>query len=189
VTAIGPGLPIAEAVRFTTLAGELCRLGFETLGRRAVSAESGDDRVDVGIAARHLGASLSVWDRLAPDAVGLRSLVDEILDVMESSPDWATIQGALLNEPLRSTASSLVHGILQAVNTVESQLARVADQQLVFGLQRVEDHLAAAGQALNSHVPHSGSTGTLPNQSLSIQVVKFLFLDRKDFSYSRSVPK
>lgn len=177
------GVPIAESVRFTVAGDAVCRVGFTVLGRRAERAPP-RERVAVGAASRHVGATLAVWSSLAPDAKGLVALAD----VARQELNDAELTKALEDGSLLPVAAGLLATVRSAVGDVIATCGQ-ADGRLQTGLRIIEVHLRDAASCLHaegesSAAGHSGEVVRVSSAALSLLVGA-----RKDFSSPLLVPK
>lgn len=184
-TAIGPGLPITEIVRFVTVAGDICRLGFEHIGRRATSAESAADRLALAEASRTIGATLETWTGLGPDAVGLRALAASVAEDLATHPDRARLVAFLDTGDARTVAAGLVAAVGDGCQALVAVASPIADRALLAGVSVVRVHLLAAANVLAG----DGVDGIEPTNGAYPCVEQLLNEGRKSFSSSLSVSK
>lgn len=156
----GPGLAFAEQVRFVTVADELTAAGFTTLGRRALLASRSADRIDVSEASRYLGAAGEEWGRLAPDAVGLRALADEVREMVATSPEFFALHELLDGGSLRDVTVGLVSALQSASIDVTARLSPTSDRNLAAALRRIDLHFGSALRSLAGH-PAASSVGEM----------------------------
>ena len=144
------GVPVAEAVRFVTVAYQVTATGFETLGQRGadVTCDAAAARIAIAAASRWLGDSLAVWDSLRPDSVGLSLLAEEVDAGLRESPAFVAFASALRADPLGPGAAAVVASLRAAVEQVRSECAPVADTTLAISLETVLVQLRAAAHAL-----------------------------------------
>ncbi len=196
----GPGVAFAERVRFVTVAGEVTAVGFGALGRRALRAELVDDRRDVTEASRHLGEVAGRWAALAPDAVGLRTLADEVCANVTGSTEFAALRQLFNDGCLRPVTFGLVTALRSAITDLGELLSPTADRAFALALAAIDVHLEAARHVLDrpgTAGPAAAGRSTadaLPSPtddgSATLDVVrKILWAGRKDFSSSLGVPK
>ncbi len=180
------GLPIAESVRFTLAGDAVCRAGFTVLGRRAATATEPHERAAVGATARHLGATLTVWSSLAPDATGLVAFA---ADERRSANDAAApLLTALGQGSLVPVAAGLLVALRSAVGDVIASCG-LADGRLRTGLRIIEVHLRDAASSLRTDdeagwAGHAGEVVRVSTAALALLVGA-----TKDFSSPLTVPK
>ncbi len=163
---IGPGVPIAEMIRFVTVARRLCVAAFETLGQRSVNAENSADRLGVAEASRQLGETLVLWESLLPDAVGLKTLADDLAAGFEASKALETFRQDLVDRPLGPVTRSVVAALSRDVATVSTECSPIADREFIAVLAVIAVRLgyaqAAAGSAVGDQPSGALDHGFLP---------------------------
>lgn len=163
---MGPGVPIAEMIRFVTCARRLCVAAFETLGRRSVNADNSADRLGVAEASRQLGETLVLWESLLPDAVGLQTLADDVAAGFEAGEALATFRRVLLDSPLGPVTRSVVAALRLDVAALSKECSPIADREFVAVLAAIAVRLdyaqEAAGPAVGDRPSMPVDQGFLP---------------------------
>ncbi len=195
----GPGLAFAERVRVVTVAEEVAALGFAVVGRRARGAGRLADRLGASEVSRYLGAAADDLAGLAPDAIGLRLLADEVRGTLLSSADYRDLEAFLTTGALRHITVGLVSALRAGLGDVAILLSPTADRSFGVALAGIDATLGASLRALAGTGPgdddasgHSGDgspAGPPDGVRVSTVVLGLLGAGRKGFSSPLSVPK